>query len=166
MRKRALFPLILPLLYVLSTGTVEAEIYKWVDASGQVHFTDKPVQGVEPHTLNSISTLSNQEYNLEKNSMQMRFTDVHGSMIVRGSINGVSMRFVVDTGATLCTVPPDIARQAHISTAGAKIINLQTANGRTTAPLVNISNIEADGVSQRNIKLPYKKYRQIQISDY
>ncbi len=142
--------LLLPLLLLL-TGTVQAEIYKWVDASGKVHFTDKPVHGSEQQNSGSISTISNPEFNLRKNSMQMKYTEQSGNMYVQGRVNGIAMQFMVDTGASYVSIPPDIAKQAQINTDGAQQVMLQTANGKIEAPLIRASNIEAGGVKQRNI---------------
>jgi hypothetical protein len=33
---------ILLILLVVFTGTVSAEVYKWTDSAGHVHFSDKP----------------------------------------------------------------------------------------------------------------------------
>lgn len=151
MRKHSLFPLLLALLSVLSTGTAEAEIYKWVDAAGHVHFTDKPVHGSQQQRSEPISTISNPEFNLEKSKMQMQFIERNGSMLVQGRINGIAMQFVVDTGATYVAIPPGIAKRAKINTAGAQKVTLQTANGKIEAPLIAVSTIEADGIKQRNV---------------
>ncbi|MEH6493129.1 DUF4124 domain-containing protein [Halopseudomonas sp.] len=40
--------LLLPLLVTCATGQAEAQIYRWVDAQGQVHFEQRPRQGAEP----------------------------------------------------------------------------------------------------------------------
>ncbi|MES0371573.1 MAG: TIGR02281 family clan AA aspartic protease [Mariprofundaceae bacterium] len=152
---RKLPALLLPLLFLpllfLPNGTAHAEIYKWVDASGHVHFTDKPVHGSKQLNSRPISTISNPEFNLEKTRMQMRFTERNGSMLVQGKVNGIAMQFVVDTGASYVGIPPGIAKRARINTEGVQKITLQTANGKIEAPLITASTIEAGGIKQRNI---------------
>lgn len=145
-----LIALLLPVL-ILLIGTAEAEIYKWVDASGNVHFTDKPVHGSRQHNSGSVSVISNSEFNLAKSKMQMRFIERNGSMLVQSRVNGIAMQFIVDTGATYVAIPPGIAKRARINTAGAQKITLQTANGRIEAPLIRVSTIEAGGIKQRNV---------------
>ncbi len=141
---------LLPLLLLLA-GAAEAEIYKWVDAAGNIHFSDKPVHGSKQHNSGSISSISNPGFNLEKRSMQMEYTERNGNMLVQGKVNGVAMQFVVDTGATYVAIPPGIAKRARINTTGSQKVILQTANGKITAPLISVARIEADGVKQENI---------------
>jgi clan AA aspartic protease (TIGR02281 family) len=141
---------LLPLLLLLA-GVAEAEIYKRVDAAGNVHFSDKPAHGSKQHNSGSISSIANPEFNLEKNKMQMEYTERNGNMLVQGQVNGVAIQFIVDTGATFVAIPPTIAKRAKINTSGAKKVTLQTANGRIEAPLISVSNIDAGGIKQRNI---------------
>lgn len=140
----------LSLLFLL-TGVAEAEVYRWVDAAGNVHFTDKPVHGSKQQNSGSVSSIANPEFNLEKNKMQMRYTEQSGNMLVQGRVNGVAMQFMVDTGASFVSIPPEIAKRAKINTSGAQKITLQTANGKIEAPLIRAPSIEAGGIKQRNI---------------
>jgi len=153
---RRLSTLILPVLLLL-IGTAQAGIYKWVDAAGHVHFTDKPVHGSMQQNSGSISAISNPEFNLEKSKMQMRFTEQNGSMLVQGRVNGIAMQFVVDTGATYVAIPPSIAKRARINTDGVQKIGLQTANGKIQTPLIAVSTIEAGGIKQQNILATVQK---------
>lgn len=45
-------------LLILLTVTVQAQIYKWTDAQGNVHFSDKPHQGAEQIELPEVQTFS------------------------------------------------------------------------------------------------------------
>ncbi|MDX8403768.1 MAG: TIGR02281 family clan AA aspartic protease [Mariprofundaceae bacterium] len=151
MYKYVIFPLLLTALSTFSTGTAQAEIYKWVDSAGKIHFTDKPVHGSTQQHSGSVSAISNPEFNLEKNRMQMQFTEQNGSMLVQGRVNGIAMQFIVDTGASYVAIPPGIAKRARINTDGVQKVTLQTANGKIEAPLIAISTIEADSVKQRSV---------------
>jgi len=122
-----------------------------MDSAGNIHFTDKPVHGSKQQNSGSISSISNPEFNLKKNSMQMKYTERSGNMLVQGQVNGIAMQFIVDTGASYVAIPPGIAKRARINTAGSQKVILQTANGKMTAPLISVAQIEAGGIKQKNI---------------
>jgi len=68
-----------------------------------------------------------------------------------GSINGGSVRFLVDTGATLVTLPASEARRLGIDYLRGRRGQMQTANGvaavyRVTLDSVRIGDIEVNGV--------------------
>jgi len=50
--------LILILLAAWSVATIAAEVYRWVDESGEVHFSDVPHEGAETITLQEAQTFS------------------------------------------------------------------------------------------------------------
>ena len=145
---RSLFFIILLMLPQLSL----AEVYKWTDAKGQVHFSNKPHQGAERHPMQALSSVNNPFIDLEKMHQEIKYTQKNGSMIVQGHVNGVGMQFVVDTGATFVVIPPAIAKQAHISTRNSKLITLQTANGATQAPLISLPTLHIEKLEQRNVQ--------------
>ncbi|MDT8375926.1 MAG: retropepsin-like aspartic protease [Mariprofundaceae bacterium] len=70
-----------------------------------------------------------------------------GSMIVHGKVNGIPMRFVVDTGASLVSIPSSIAERAGVSTSDSRRVKLHTANGITSAPLVKLDQVIADNIA-------------------
>lgn len=87
----------------------------------------------------------------KKELFEINYFYRNGSMIVNGSVNGIPMRFVVDTGASLVAIPPAIAEQAGIKSTTGKNVRLQTANGIVSAPLVEIDQVIADRVSITNV---------------
>lgn len=70
-----------------------------------------------------------------------------GSMIVHGKVNGIPIRFVVDTGASLVSIPSSVAKRAGVSTADSRQVKLHTANGITSAPLVKLDQVIADNIA-------------------
>jgi len=129
-----------------------AEVYKWTDAQGQMHFSNKPHQGAERHPMQALSSISNPFIDLEKMQREIKYTQHNGSMVVQGHVNGVAMQFVVDTGASFVVIPPAIAKQARISIQNSQLITLQTANGATQAPMVNLSTLQFEKLKQRNVQ--------------
>jgi clan AA aspartic protease (TIGR02281 family) len=60
--------------------------------------------------------------------------------------------FMVDTGATLCVLSPELADSLSIRpTPDARMVNLKTGNGWTSGPLVSISSIRLGEAEARNV---------------
>jgi len=150
--KSGVLPKLLLAILLLLPLTAAADVYQWTDSQGRVHFSDKPMPGAKKRHNTPLNTIENPAYNLQINSMQIRFSSHNGSMLVNGRVSGVPMRFIVDTGASVVTIPPSIAKRAGISTEGARTVTLKTANGEVAAPLVSIPTIEVDGVIQSNVQ--------------
>jgi len=150
LRKLIFFCCLLPFM-------AQAEIYKWTDSSGSVHFSDKPVAGSEKQHLRSMSAISNPAFNLKRNAMRIKYQDVNGSMIVQGLVNNIPVKFIVDTGAFVVIIPPNIAKKANISTKNAKTFTLQTANGAVQSHMVNISSLQVEKLHQSNVRAAIQK---------
>lgn len=60
--------------------------------------------------------------------------------------------FMVDTGATLCVLSPELADTLGIrATPDARVVNLRTANGWTSGPLVWIASIRLGEAEAKNV---------------
>ncbi|MDX8389519.1 MAG: TIGR02281 family clan AA aspartic protease [Mariprofundaceae bacterium] len=140
------------LILLICPVAVQAEIYKWTDAYGHVHFSNKPVAEVKAAKrveLGAENAVSNPNFNLKR--MQVPYVSNHGNMIVKGQVNGVPMRFVVDTGASFVSIPASIAKKAGIQIQGAKKVTLQTANGLMQAPRVTINKLAIGHLMRQGI---------------
>ena len=61
-------------------------------------------------------------------------------------------RFMVDTGAALCAISPELAESLGVRPElDARVIELQTANGRTSGPLVRIASIRVGQAEATNV---------------
>ena len=134
-------------------SAAQAQIYTWKDASGGIHFSDTPTSSratkVETGPTN---TVHNPNFNQALMRKSVPYRDVGGQMHVEGQVDGVSVDFVVDTGASMVVIPRAVADQAGISTEGAASISIQTANGIVDAPIVkldsfDLGSLHADGIS-------------------
>ncbi len=77
--------------------------------------------------------------------------DARGHFMTTGSVNGATMRFMVDTGATAVALGLSDARRANIRIDKSKMIMVQTANGltgawRVTLDSVRVGNVMLSGV--------------------
>ena len=129
-----------------------AKLYKIIDEFGSVTFTDIPPNTeAKEHQLGSITSIGNPEFNTEKLNLTIPYVNEGGAMVVRGSINGIAMRFIVDTGATLLAIPPNIAKQAGLLKNKTKNIKVQTANGEVSVPKVSIKSVLVNKAQQNNV---------------
>ena len=78
-------------------------------------------------------------------------SDSGGHFVTTAEINGISIRFLVDTGATLVTLSSDDARRAGINYFNGQRATLQTANGSTTAYRVKLDSVRVGEIVLTNI---------------
>jgi len=132
--------------------SAQAEIYQWKDSQGHVHFSDRPHIGATKHVIEPLTSIKNPRFNMDKNILELPYQDVNGSMVVNARVNNINMRFILDTGATLVVISPDMAKKAHIDTQHSKRIVLQTANGLVSAPRVSIDRMQVGSWQQDHIQ--------------
>jgi aspartyl protease family protein len=75
-----------------------------------------------------------------------------GHFWIRASVNGVSRRFLVDTGATVTAISTQTAQEAEISPQQLRqTVVLKTANGNTAAQLATVSELRVGNAVARNL---------------
>jgi aspartyl protease family protein len=72
--------------------------------------------------------------------------DSRGHFITTGTVNGATVRFMVDTGATSVALGASDARRANVNLANGRPIMVQTANGVTQAWLVTLNSVRIGDV--------------------
>jgi len=129
---------------LLFSTTGQAETYRLTVVGKQDHLAGtQPAQISEPLLIMPFSVVSKPK----PTQHEISYTSHNGSIFVDGQVNGIPMRFVVDTGASLVVIPPAIAEQAGIDTTDSRQARLQTANGVVTAPMVTVDQVIADNVA-------------------
>ena len=73
--------------------------------------------------------------------------DVQGHFYTDGQVNGRSVRFVVDTGATLISLPASEARRLSIDYQKGKKALLRTANGNVSGYLIKLDTVSLGSVT-------------------
>jgi aspartyl protease family protein len=89
-------------------------------------------------------------------------SDKNGHFVSSGSINGASVRFLVDTGATMVSMSVEDARRAGVNYLAGERGYSQTANGVTSVYKVKLGQVtlgditlrDIDGVVHENSALP------------
>jgi aspartyl protease family protein len=77
--------------------------------------------------------------------------DPRGHFITPGSINGGSVRFLIDTGATLIALPASEARRLGIDYLQGQRGQMQTANGVAVAYRVKLDTVKIGDIEVNNV---------------
>lgn len=77
--------------------------------------------------------------------------DARGHFVTTGSINGGSVRFLVDTGATLVALPASDARRLGINYLQGQRGQVQTANGVAVAYRVKLDTVRIGDIEVNNV---------------
>lgn len=73
--------------------------------------------------------------------------DPSGHFITAGSVNGSSVRFLLDTGATSVVLPAAEARRMGINYKTGQVVGASTANGVVPAWRVMLNSVRVGGIS-------------------
>jgi aspartyl protease family protein len=73
--------------------------------------------------------------------------DVKGHFYVDGQMNGRSVRFVVDTGSTLISIPASEARRLSINHQKGQRVLMRTANGNAIGYLIKLDTVSVGAVT-------------------
>ncbi len=73
--------------------------------------------------------------------------DGRGHFITTGTVNGATMRFMVDTGATSVALGAADARRANVSLTNARPVMVQTANGVTQGWVVTLGSVRVGDIT-------------------
>jgi aspartyl protease family protein len=77
--------------------------------------------------------------------------DIKGHFFTTVVVNGVSMRFLIDTGATLVTISAAEARRAGINYLAGERAIMQTANGTAAAYRVKLDTVRLGEIVLSNV---------------
>ncbi|MBI4205866.1 MAG: TIGR02281 family clan AA aspartic protease [Betaproteobacteria bacterium] len=78
-------------------------------------------------------------------------SDAMGHFFTTAVVNGVSMQFLVDTGASMVTISSDDARRAGISYLSGQRGLMQTANGVVSAYRVKFDTVRLGDITLTNV---------------
>ncbi len=73
--------------------------------------------------------------------------DAGGHFLATATVNGLPVRFMVDTGASYVALPSSVARQAGVDLSNATPVVIDTANGRARAQRVVINSLRLGRIS-------------------
>ncbi|WP_417521700.1 DUF4124 domain-containing protein [Marinobacter sp.] len=86
--KKAIHSIVVFSLFMIAASTVHAEIYKWVDGDGKVHFSDRKDHKVEQQIVNVKPGVSKwSRFKIDINAVDVELTDEENQQIVDGTNN-------------------------------------------------------------------------------
>ncbi|HEX9445157.1 MAG TPA: aspartyl protease family protein [Candidatus Binatia bacterium] len=152
---RMLLAVLLSLLFRPGPATA-AEIFRWTDGQGVVHFTNNLEE--IPERFRSTAVLFKTESRLATvppppDNASVQFQKKGELMVVAAKLNGkAAARFVVDTGATYTTISQATAKELEIDLGNnPTTLTFHTAGGLIQAPLASIRSIEVGGLEIANL---------------
>lgn len=74
-------------------------------------------------------------------------------MVIQASVNGVSGKFLLDTGASFLTIKKSFAIKAHVTTIANSQVKLNTANGLSTGVRGVAAKVDLVRVGANNVPL-------------
>lgn len=145
-KKRPSVYLMRILILVLLPVSASGEVYKCV-VDGRVSYTSSPcLSGGVPYDSNRASVTDT-----TADSVTVA-RDAHGIYSLPGSINGRSVNFIVDTGASFTTISGDFARQLGINKC-LQVGVTHTANGDAPMCRVTVSSLSFGGFNYSNLTI-------------
>ncbi len=145
--------LILFALLLCPVLSVAAEIHRWVDENGGVHYSDAfsiPEKYRESATRAQITTAPRVEPDRASVALQRKG---HVAIVQALLNNSASANLVVDTGASSTMISHALARQLgiEIEEGNFPVVLINTANGVISAPVITLESIEVGGMQVRGL---------------
>jgi clan AA aspartic protease (TIGR02281 family) len=132
-----------------------AEMLRWVDDQGVVHFTDslKNIPDKFRSEVTRLKTSRPAPAPIPDDKALVKFQKQGELMVVQALLNEkTAAKFVVDTGASYTTISQAMAKQLGLNLENAStVIPLQTANGVIEAPLVSVGSLEVGGFALKDL---------------
>lgn len=116
-----------------------AEMYKWVDEDGNVHYTDN-LFNVPQKSLGEVRTFEERTKSGSGDGIALKKLSVGYVAEVR--LNELhKIRLVVDTGASVTLISPEALEKAGIEILQDRIVRVRTANGEAEARFARVGSI-------------------------
>ncbi len=156
-------------LLALSISPLYAEMYKWADEKGTVHFTDDPsnipekyrgdAETRKPSRENTTSQSKEQpkpslpSKAAEPEGVSVNLLRRHELLLAEVVLNGrIRQHFVVDTGASFTLINKSTARELGITVdETTPFIPIYTASSLIFTPLVTLSSIRVGEAEVENV---------------
>src|SRR3989338_2818306 len=152
--------LVAALLLAYSGAAFPADILRWTDEKGVVHFTDN-LHNIPEKFRSSVTRIKAKESPRSPEAAKpilfdkasVPFQKKGTVVVVPATINEkATVRFVVDTGASYTMISQATAKELDIDLEKKHpSVPFQTANGTIQAPLVSLSSIDVGGLHVKDL---------------
>jgi clan AA aspartic protease (TIGR02281 family) len=159
------------MLWLLTLVPAYAEIYKWVDRDGRVHFSDT-LAGIPPEYRDRIeekaaltptprSDPAPQRVTVERRpivpappSYAVPLQRDGNAMLVEALVGGtVRTRLLLDTGAEFTVLSTAAARRLALNLGSAAVIPLRSASGVFFAPLIKVQSMTVGDATAYDVEV-------------
>jgi clan AA aspartic protease (TIGR02281 family) len=146
-------------ILLLALAPAYAEIYKWVDRDGRVHFSDT-LAGIPPEYRDRIEEMAGLTSTSRSAPAPQRVTPARlsiapappsyavplrrdgNAMLVEALVGGtVRTRLLLDTGAEFTVLSTAAARRLALNLGSAAVIPLRSASGVFFAPIIKVQSM-------------------------
>lgn len=161
---------LLPLALALTTPAF-SQIYKWVDKTGKTNFTDNlstipleylpqieqkssaPVTPVASPPLPSPPPGASSLQQVPR-TYTVPLARYGNALVAQTVLNGtIRTPLLVDTGAELTVIAPEVAQRLGLSLEHAAVIPLRSASGIFLAPLVKVRSLQVGEATVRDVEV-------------
>jgi len=135
-------------LIVLTSTPAAAQLYRWTGAEGTVYYTTDPAVIPVPYRQSIKDTGSPTPGPVEATPSAARGVLIPyagGPLIVDASLNGVSLRLLVDTGAERTLISPTAMARAGFNVAIGTSVQIRGVTGDATATMVVVPHLDVAG---------------------
>jgi aspartyl protease/uncharacterized protein DUF4124 len=131
----------------LAPGPALAQLYRWTDASGTVHYTTDagsipPAYREEARDIGAPTPLP-ADPPPPPAGLILPYSG--GPLVVDASLNGTPLRLLLDTGADRTLISPAAMVRAGLPVDGGAAVRIQGVTGDVVAPLVSIPRLDLAG---------------------
>jgi clan AA aspartic protease (TIGR02281 family) len=137
------------------------EIFRWFDEKGTIHFADNPnsvperyrsensKRQVTPFRETAVPARLLKTNNAQKFTIPLTRED--GRLLVDGNINThSSVRFIVDTGASMTIIPARVASRLGLDSKRAPLIEVRGVGGGIDGRLIEIDSLTVGNAEVKN----------------
>jgi len=146
-----------------------AEVYKWIDEKGNIHFTDDPSKIPEKYRTDAESRKVPKEAATlgveskpsppvtkapESKGFKVQLSRKHGTWETEVILNGKMKKpFTVDTGASFTLIDERTAKELNVTVdEDTPIIPISTASGWGFVPLVTLKSVRVGEAELQNVE--------------
>lgn len=135
-------------IIALAATPAAAQLYRWTDAEGTVYYTTDPATIPVPYResvtdIGSPTPGPGETTPAAPNGVVIPYAG--GPFIVDASLNGVSLRLLVDTGAERTLISPTAMARAGFNVADGTSVQIRGVTGDATATMVAVPRLDVAG---------------------
>lgn len=121
----------------------------WWQTSNFIPRLEALVEAAKPYLPPALAKYLEQSERPQATRRLILSPDAQGHYAARGRVNGVPVELLIDTGASLVTVPPALAERLGLTQG--KPIQIQTATGEITAYETQLDSVQVGNLELRGV---------------